>query len=148
MLKNGAVYYIHLYFPYILISVVSHMTQEGFPRVGDYPYLQIWQNIRAGVWQHHLWTDYRSCSKDGYYKPRGSKYQICLEKGCTETNRYCMTGCYAPRIDFWSRRFTAFWGSPVNHPVPNFHHVKTDSTIPPADQTHNFQKVKEFLMLG
>lgn len=41
MLKNGAVYYIHLYFPYILINVVSYMIQEGFARVGDYQYLQI-----------------------------------------------------------------------------------------------------------
>lgn len=39
-LKNRAVYYIHVYFPYILINV-SHMMQEGFARVGDFQYLQI-----------------------------------------------------------------------------------------------------------
>lgn len=113
----------------------------------DYQYLQISWNIRAGERQHHLWADYRSCSKNGYYDPGGSNYQTCLEKGCTETNRFCVTGCSAPRINEVGR-FAAFYGSPVNHPVLHFYHVKTDSTIRPADQTHNFQKVKAFLMLG
>lgn len=117
------------------------------PEVGDHQYLQIWWNIRAVEKQDHLWADYRSCSKDGYDDPRGSKYQTCLEKGCTETE-FAWQVALLPGSISEVGRFTAFYRSPVNHPVLNFHHVKTDSTIQPADQTHNFQKVKAFLMLG
>lgn len=70
MLKNRANYYIYLYFPYVLTNVVSHMMQEGFTRVADCSICKY-----DGILEHHLWADYRSCSKDGYY-PRGKLLEL------------------------------------------------------------------------
>lgn len=137
----------HLYFPYTLIKccmlhTLCNRFLPGWEIISIFKYDEILEQESNSI----IWAQDISCSKDGYSDPRGSKYQTCFVKGCIETY-FGWQLLYSQNLSSKGGRFAAFHGNLVNHPVFNPHHLKTDTTIQPADQTHNFQKVKAFLMV-